>query len=233
MFLQFMCMMRKHGVAPVCIVTLLALTSGCASTPKGLELYEPQSVDSYKNLQIKDGLAVAIHPILDGEESKKYFGADLPSDNIFPVYFVAENRHPSSKIVLFKSSIVLRTEQFEATRAPDKPAPAQVRRGNSGSAGLVELASFYPPILILALPFALASAVDRGSAQDITNHLRTQEFQSRTLAPGQVARGFLYFQLPTDAKLPGRWTIHLESLEVVSQKITRFEFLFTSEGTTK
>jgi len=225
---------RKDGITLVCIVILVALTSGCASTPLALTLYKPQPVDSYKNVQVKDGLAVAIHPILDGEDSKKYFGFDLPSNNVIPVHVVAENRHPSFNIVLLKDRIVLRTEQFEATRAPDKTAPAQVRFPG-GDTGLGPLMT-YPPVLIIALvstPFILAAEGNRRRAQEIIHHLKTQEFQSRTLAPGQRAAGFVYIQIPKDAKLPAHWAIRLESLEVVSQEITRFEFLFSSEGTTR
>lgn len=222
----------KEGMTLTCIVILVALTSGCASKPLAITLYKPQPVDSYKNVQIKDGLAVAIHPILDGEDNKKYFGSDLPSNNVIPLYVVAENRHPSFNTVLLKDRIVLRTEQIEAARAPDKPAPAKVWRDSDP--GPLALLMTYPPILIITLisiPFILASAEDRRSAQEIIHHLKTQEFQSRTLAPGQVAGGFVYIQLPKDAKLPAHWTIRLESLEVISQDITRFEFLFSSEGT--
>ena len=46
----------------------------------------------------------------DKQEVEKYFGANLVSENILPVFVVVENRSESSSFLLSKDQISFRTE---------------------------------------------------------------------------------------------------------------------------
>jgi hypothetical protein len=173
-------------------------------------------------------LVVAIHPLLDGEESKKYFGTDLLANHILPAYVIGENRHASSSFMLFRDRITLRAGQLAATRAPDKATAAAEGETLGWTSVAVAFAAL--PVGIIGSIVAMKQIADTSEAH---RHFKAQEFQTRTLSPGQSAQGFVYFQLPKDVQLPAQWTIHLETLEAVNKGVTRFEFLFPPEGGAK
>ena len=73
-------------------------------------------------------------------------------------------------------------------------------------------------------------AVKMLSDSSVINHnFKAQEFQTRTLSPGQKTEGFLYFQLPEKATLPDRWSIRVEVSELPGQQKRQFIFTFGQE----
>lgn len=201
------------------IVVLLTLVNGC--TTLQLPLYAPQPVDRYNNVQVKDGLAVAIQPMLDAEESEKYFGTNLLARNILPAFVVSENRHASSSFLLLKNRISLSAGQPALAGSPDKA------RSEAGAEALG-----WTSVALGSLPLAAIAVKMMSDATVINRNFKAQEFQTKTLSPGQTAQGFVYFQLPEGAKLPEQGTIRLEALEAMHKEVAHFEFTFLSERKT-
>jgi hypothetical protein len=219
-------------MAPIAaLVVLLMLATGCAST--SLVPYKPQPIDDYKNVQTKNGLAIAVDSKLDDQGGAKHFGVDLAAANVIPVYVIAENRHPSLNIVLLRERILLVSEQFEIAPTREKVASTPGRTGTGVGLGDPGIMATYPPVLIgmlVAAPFMLISAHRQRNKEELAYRLSSQEFHSRTLAPGQSAAGFVYFQVPKDARLTTQWFIRLEGSTADSEEVTRFEFRFAAEA---
>ena len=79
-----------YGLLVFYILFITILVSGCPTLP--LE-YPVQGVDQYRWTSTKGGLAVAIHPLVNETENKKYFGTDLIARGILPVLIVFQNLH--------------------------------------------------------------------------------------------------------------------------------------------
>ena len=62
------------------LIAILMCSAGCSAIK--LPSYEMRPPNYYANVQVKNGLAVAIHPLIDKHECKKYFGVDLMSADI-------------------------------------------------------------------------------------------------------------------------------------------------------
>jgi hypothetical protein len=209
---------------PVCqkithIVVLLALVNGC--TTLQLPLYTPQPIHRYNNVQVKDGLAVAVQPMLDVEENEKYFGTNLLALNILPAFVISENRHASSSFILLKDRISLSAGQHAVAGSPDK-ARSEATAEAIG----------WTSVALISFPLATIAVKMMSDATVVNRNFKAQEFQTKTLSPGQSAQGFVYFQLPQGVKLPDQGTIRLEALEAINKEVARFEFTFSSEGKT-
>jgi hypothetical protein len=176
-------------------------------------------VDRYKNVQSKDELVVVIQPVLDREESEKYFGTDLLALNIIPVFVISENRHASSSFMLLKERIVFSAGQHAVVGTPDK-ARSEATAESLGWASVA---------LGGSLVLAAIAAKMMSDATVINRNFKAQEFQSKTLSPGQTAQGFVYFQLPKGANFPEQWMVRFEALEATSKDVKHFEFPFQSE----
>jgi hypothetical protein len=181
--------------------------------------YEAQSIDNYKNIQVKDGLVVAMHPIIDAQESERYFGTDLLSSHILAVLLLSENRAPSSSFILSKEHISLGAGLPEVQQARDK-----VRSEAAG-----EAVAWTGAVLISPLMMGIAMKL-LSDATVINHNFKAREFQTKTLSPGQRAEGFLYFQLPEKKKLPGQWVIHIKAIEAINKGTKDFTFTFASGG---
>lgn len=202
-------------------LAVVLLVSACATA---LTSYEPQPIDRYRNTQTKNGLAIAVDPVRSG-----HFGLDLPSTDVIAVYVVAVNRHPSSSYVLSRQRIALIAGDLQAARKDTSPGGRDTRAATGvGSNRPVDPTIFFNPVglvVIAALiPVALTVQHAETSGEETQYRLRAQEFQNRTLAPGEGAAGFVYFQLPRGVRLPPKWTVRIEASTAGHDDRMPFEF---------
>jgi hypothetical protein len=216
-------------------IALVTLAGGCvAARPVP---YAPQPMEAYNNVQTKDGLTMAVRPILDMEESAKHFGDALQANNIVAAYISVANRHPTQHFVVSREGILLSgAAPFEAPSSPGgNPAAAPPKSSASdvagGAAGVGILLGYTPAMLgvLAAAPFVVAAEDSRRHAQLLNYDLRGQEFRTRTLKPGEAAGGFVYFRLPTGGALPPQWTIQINVSPAGSAQTSRFEFAFGAQ----
>lgn len=206
------------------LVMLLIGCHGCVALE--LPRYQPPPVAMSPNTQIQDGLAVAVHPILDEGESRKYFGMSLAARNILAVFVVGENRDPSASFILFKEAVSL-----SATVPSSRPSQEGIKSEAPGEALALTGAALALTGPILLAPLALSVAIQMLSDASVINHnFRSQEFQTKTLSPGQTATGFIYFQLPETTPLPDEWAIQVEAARMPDQEKRIFVFTFRGKG---
>jgi hypothetical protein len=146
---------------------------------------------------------------------------NLLAAGILPVFVIGENRHASSSFFFLKEGISLTAAQSATAGAPDRAAEGIDKPKSDADAEPVAWAS-----VALGWNFVLAAVAGKivSDASVINLNFKVQEFHTRTLSPGQTAKGFVYFRLPEDGKLPEQSVVRLEALEAVSKEATRFEF---------
>jgi hypothetical protein len=196
------------------------LVQGCSAL--ALPRYESPPISRYDNVQSKDGLAIAIRPLLDHEESRRYFGKALLSDGIVAAFVLCANQSTSASFVVPKAGISL---------VADVPGIAlhegKVQSTDAADATVIAGA-------VLASPLVAGIGVKLLSDASVINHsVRAQEFLTKTLSPGQTAGGFVYFQLPDKATLPERWGIRVEASETSVSEKRVFIFTFLRNETAR
>lgn len=202
----------------ICVLSSVLVCNGCATMH--LPEHEAQSFDHYKHAQAKSELAVAIQPLTDKKDIKEYFGTNLMSMNVLPIFITAENRNSSSSFILSKDRFSLGAAQS----AHNNLAQAGSGRESAGqSVALVGAALISLPMLFAGMKMLSDSTV-------IQHNLKVEELQTNTLSPGEKVQGFAYFQLPDEKTRPNQWNLHLEALDTRSKKTEGFDFTFTLEG---
>jgi hypothetical protein len=198
------------------MVCLLGFSFGCTAVK--LPSYTGQPVERYPNVQIKNGLAVATHPLTDKRESKNYFGLDLVSADILAIYVSVENRSPSSNFILLP-------ERTSVRFGSDKEyAPFGSPRPKAGPKGGPDRYAVFATIFTVAAPLVFADEKQELDAGAINFHLFEEEFSPTTLAPAGQAWGFVYFQIPGLQKESRPCVFHFEGIETKSRAMVPYDF---------
>lgn len=191
------------------------IMNGCSTMR--LPDYQSQPFNQYQHSQVKDGLAVAIHPIANKEESKKYFGTDLLSKNILAVHVVAKNRSSSSSFILSKDRFSMGIGRSEKSSASGRN-----KIGSETGGQIMAIAG----AALISLPLLFVGAKMISDATVIKHNFAVKELQKKTLSPGETVEGFVYFQLPEKKDIPNQLTFHLEAQDLRSKVIKNFDYTY-------
>lgn len=192
-------------------VTLALPLYGCGTPPR-VEPYHTQKFEQYKNVQIEDGVAVAVHPLDDPKEVEKYFGNDLLSEGVLPVFVHVENRHPTKSIVVSKSKTTL--------HPPSIPFDPAVVKTDSFGDGLFYVS--LPLILGIGLPMNAAATVRDDYREDLRYNFEVSELAQHTLSPGKTGTGFVYFGVAKGSLSSEVRTVIVEIYNLKDGSVTHF-----------
>jgi hypothetical protein len=158
---------------------------------------------------------MAVRPLLDDEETRRYFGESLLSEGIVAVYVLSANQSASSSFRVPKTGMSLVAGVPKILSSEDK-----LQSSAAADAMVISGA-------VLLSPLVAGIGVKLLSDASVINHsIRAQEFLTKTLSPGQTAGGFIYFQLPDKVTLPERWAIRVEASETAVPDKRIFIFTF-------
>jgi hypothetical protein len=202
------------------VLATITVVGGCAA--KKLPDPPAPSVVSYPYSQITDGLAVAIQPLTNAQESTRYFGTDLLSRGILAVLVSAENRDSQANFLLSKDRFALRAGQTEGSGVSGR---GQIASGAGNAVATVGGVGMVVGPLLVA-PVAIFGLKMISDEEAIKHSFTTKELPTKTLAAGEETHGFVYFQLPQGHLGPGQWTLHLEAVDLKSKAVTNFDFVF-------
>lgn len=201
-----------------CMLLLTIFLNGC--TTIHLPKYDAQPFDHYQYSQAKGGLAVAIHPLTNKKEVNKYFGTDLISAGILPIFVIAKNQGSSSSFILLKDKLSLEGGQRAAKGVSDLD---QFGSESGGAAvGLVGAAIANPLLIVFG-------AKMQSDGAEIKHNLAVKELRAKTLSPGEITHGFVYLRLPEKHELHDQWTVHLELIDLRSKDSKSFNLPFEWE----
>lgn len=172
---------RAKFVAGICALAALLMSQSSYASHHFPE-YPVRPAGEYAHKVSKAGLIVAVEPVEDPEQQKKYFNSRLSSKGILPVFIVIQNTSPSQAYLFDRSAVALADIAAISGKRERKTASLL----NSG--GLIDL--------------TLTT-----DATQVRENLMKKEVRSTTLLPGSSLRGFIYVPVPTDTP---RKKMHLQ-----------------------
>jgi hypothetical protein len=172
--------------------------------------------------QVKDGLAIGIKPLMDPQESEKYFDTDLLSRGVLAIFVSAENRESAKNFLLLKDRFTLQTAPKEELRVSGRD---QV---NSRGLNTVENIMAGAAILTLntfaGLPFFPVAWGIHAHEERVKTKFVIEELQDKTISLGEKTQGFVYFRRPQGFPGPGQWILHIEVQDTNTQEVKVFDF---------
>ena len=198
---------------PLLLPGVISLLTGCGTMD--VPTLKTQSAETYTQHIEKDGVILAVHPLTEAREIKEAFRVDLRKQGLLPILLVAENRSALSSFILAKDKVQVFND---ATGITNTSHQNQVASGTGGRAALAV------GMVGLSLPLVIAGLKMASDATVIQHNLADKELYSRTLAPGQKAQGFIYFQYPKGIPPAGAYQIAVELKNSASGDTIPFQF---------
>jgi hypothetical protein len=197
------------------VVVLIILGGGCATIELQLQDVEVKPVSKYTLFQEKQGLQISLDPFLERDRVMKVFGTDLLSKGIFPVLVVANNKSKEDIFLLDKrySSVGITSDEMA---------------GIGGATVLAEMGAllFTPAIIGLPLVIGLDFLSYKSSQQAkiIMQNMSKKELLDKTIFPGDLHYGFLYFKLKDMEAIKKAKIIQLKAKNPRSEEEVTFIF---------
>lgn len=139
-----------------------------------LKQYPEAPTALFKNAESKDGIS-AVAQLLSDEESKEYFGVNLPSNGIIAVYLTVRNDSQKDSYVVYADSVKIDKQNGE--NVINNPANSRMNTGEVVS------------IISLWLGAKLMS-----DASVIKENFELKRLRTTTIDPGEKLSGFSYFR---------------------------------------
>lgn len=186
----------------IIIATLLFLNTSCTTViPK----YKLPS-DNLNQTDLKSDVKFTVRPLVNPDESEKYFGNVLLSEGIIAIFLKIENQSDSSHYKVDKNEIwlsVLPTKGNEEILSKDR-GDAQSNDYTFGASAM------------------LAQMAINESRKEFA--LRSNEYRTRTIPPRGRAQGFLYFKYSGKQEDLGDLKLHIKAVDPVERKGIYFDF---------
>ncbi|MCK5270152.1 MAG: hypothetical protein KAJ46_05175 [Sedimentisphaerales bacterium] len=201
-------------IKDILIIISILLINGCATLQ--FPDYSPQKSDQPQYSQVKDGVFIAIHPLVDKVEMEKYFKVDLLGDNILAVFITVENRTPSSSYIVSKDHLLLENLGSGVNTDLENTQIGNDSKGQAVmSLGVISAVVF--------IPIGAKMVSDAGM---IRHNFLVKEIKTTTLFPGQQTNGFAYFKLPQQSKNDNLLMLEINIKEIESGATKTFNFTF-------
>ncbi len=207
--------MKKAVLYCALAIALPIIIIGC--TTVNLPDYSPKAFEQYHLYQTKDNLSIAIEPFYDKDKIKKYFGIDLLSHNILPMFVIAENQNPTSSFVLLK-------EQFSISKCDTKenvnfPYDGSMERVFTSSHTTADVLLISGSILL-----GFVGAKMHADALAEKYNISAKELQSETISPNKSQNGFVYFRFQNIDDIAACSIANLKALNLQTDEVIRFTF---------
>ena len=179
----------------------------------------PQQAQNLKYLEI-DGLTLSAHPLTTKQEIKQVFKVDLLERGVLPIKLKAEYRNPSTSFLIDKDKVVIMTETTHATNSSGEIAKQLATHSWSRGQQLRMAASLSPVLFLIAAMRPTEGPIVFKADEE---NLSGKEFLTRTLAPGQMAEGFVYFQYTNCIDATNAYHIVSEIKNLSTEEIISFD----------
>ena len=220
-----------NSLVAVCFFCATMLQTGCSKMY--IPDYPGKIMKQYQYALInEDDLSIAIRPLLNSEESLKYFEEDLLSKNILAVYVEVENRNVSSSYIFLKDKISLAnvTPVSNSTEIVDMIASVSSGRGTMETAVYFYFVGIIiVPLMLVGAGMLLSGAKTISDASEKRHNLTVKELQTQTLSPGEGTKGFVYFKLTDKSLLSGEVNVKFEVFDLNKRETSSMVLPFAWE----
>jgi hypothetical protein len=210
-------------VSAVRIQTMLILTSllveGCVSASR-LPAYPLRSLDQYPHALRADRLVLVAEAIRSSAQQEAYFGTNLTSEGILPVFVVVSNSSTGGSVLVDpqKTSLVapsMEAKPGEHPIASDGTIPTGLLAATYAGGVAVALGS------VVAMPLMIATGVMIGNRVNVQAHLQSQALRSQTVSPGKTVHGVQYFPVP-DRRVGEGLGLRISLTDLSSQEVKTY-----------
>lgn len=190
--------------------------------------YPKTTAGSLRNATTQQDLCIAVRAITDKKELEQYFGTDLASLRVLPVYVVAENRSLSTSFLLANDKISMEHKETKTSMRQGSDAVtgdlSTAANAATAVAGTVGAVAMLGPVIIspILIPLAMVGSQARSDATVIKQNLVSKALETRTISPGKSVNGFVYFNLPDEKVSLVDWSISLHVKELGSDSVHQF-----------
>jgi hypothetical protein len=172
---------------------LLVLCAGLTCLAASFPEYTVKSANEYANMVTKSGIAVGAIPMEDPQDQTKYFGINLRSKRLVPIFLVIENQTAADSYFFRKDKLSYSSEGRSASTLSSSSASSKIEKA-------LAVGSYAPYYGIVAMAIASKS-------KELRQNLLKRELQTTTLSLHASTHGFVF--IPAHWKHSSRETIHL------------------------
>jgi hypothetical protein len=201
------------------ISVLIILVTGCTTIQVQMHDVEVKPVSQYRLFQENQGLQVSLDPYLEKDRVIKVFGTDLLSEGIFPVFVVVNNSTKDGIFLIDKRDYVAGITDG-------------VMAGSRSVTDFTALRSFQfiPPIIGLFVTLGSDFLAYKSSqeAKIIMQNMSKKELLDKTIFPGDLHYGFLYFKLEDMGTIAKIEVIQIKAKNTKTEQEVAFIFKLNS-----
>jgi hypothetical protein len=211
----------------VIVVLLAALAAGC--TAKRMAPLSVDPLDDLPSVQRRDGLVIAVEPLLDDRASRRRHGTSFLSEGVLAVRIAARNDGDDASWILQRSNVSLRIGETAAAASGVEGGSALGGAMQAGSlavaaGSLAVVGALGLGLSVAALPLFYAGSKLDADASAVHQHLLLAELHPTTLSPGESATGLVYIPIER-APAPGEpWTVSVEVVRLPGDETERISF---------
>ena len=166
------------------------------------------------------GLAIAAEPWTDRKQVNTYFKADTEDRGLGIIYVRAENKSTDANWLLTEESVRLVNTVWAGGNVRD-----QRIEGEYGGASAV---GYTGAVLVSPIMIGIAGKL-LSDATIMERNMVDKEWRNQTLAPGQSAEGFLYFNVPKKTNWVASTALQINALNTRNQQTTTLLIPLTHE----
>jgi hypothetical protein len=185
-------------LAAIILAGLVA--AGCGHVE--IQTHTPQNIDRYQYRVDKDGFRIVVDPFKEDTRLVTYFGCDLLSMGIYPLFVMMENHNAEDGFVLINDKVSLvKNSADAATKTTPESTDGialhdnAIRNQAAAANVLTTVSPLFLPVLPVAVIFASASSSRLRDDAIIRRNLEDRQMPTKTLYPGGSVNGFLYFKI--------------------------------------
>jgi hypothetical protein len=161
-----------------------------------------------------------------------YFDIDLLSQGILPVLVIAENHHSKASFLLEKKQFYIlkrdghynESEIFAQNREPLMPYSKEDLERTKAAASVIGFIPLFPSSIVLGSIIEAGSGKRLKDVKLINRNLRKKAFIDRSIFPGEVNSGFVYFQMREETAISAISTMSTRVTNILLDKELSFDF---------
>lgn len=202
----------------VMVGCLVLLGAGCMM--KQIPRYNPALPSSTSSSRESRGIRVTVDPFLDKARTEQFFRVHAIKEGIAILHLQVSNSGPAATVLVNK-------DDFKILFANSDASGSAVEVDRDTAAG--EAVALTGAALI-SLPMLFAGGKLLSDASVVRHNFTSNEFHSQTLAPGETAEGFVYFQVDRKKhpSFDGTFVFAFRHLQTQSTETLRFPITYTA-----
>jgi len=177
--------MRAIDTRILSVLLAMWIVVGCLNaTPP--PPFPRRPIEQYPQVIRDDALTLAAEAVTDVSQQERYFGTNLSSDDVLPVFVLVANGSGGS-------SVLVDPRKMNLVGLPAGGTPSHdPRLGNETAETTLAVTS----IALLSPALMVTAGVMIGRRINAQHHLQSQALRSDTLSPGESVHGIVYFTAP-------------------------------------